>query len=143
MFREAGTFPSRNSSANTRPVSAHSTSGGWYPESLRRLAEPFAWRTPPAGRPHRGWTCPVSVDDRWLGGGGLARLPPFILGRAQVSKGGVAAPRGVEALDVVEDRHARLAAGAPAAAGDPLALQGREEALDLLVRVAASDGAQP
>src|SRR5262249_58592990 len=40
-----------------------------------------------------GWTCPASVDGRWLGRGGLARLPPFILSRAQVGKGGVAARR--------------------------------------------------
>jgi hypothetical protein len=56
-------------------------------------------------QPGREWSCPGLVDGSGLGGSVGGLVAPFVVGRAALAEGGVAAVGVVEALQVVEDGH--------------------------------------
>src|SRR5208282_4997785 len=68
-------------------------------------------------------------------------MRPFVVDRRQVVERGVTPMGVVPALDELEHCHARLDLGPKAAAGEQLALQGREEALAHRVVEAIADRA--
>src|SRR5581483_8749093 len=72
---------------------------------------------------------------------GSTVVASLVLGRAEVAERGMATPRVVERLDVVEHGHAGRALGAPVIAVDQLAFQRGKEALGHGVVVAVADAA--
>ena len=87
------------------------------------------------------WSCPGSVDRSGLGRSVVGLVAPFVVGGAELAKGGVAPPWVVEAFQVVEDGHPCLGPGAEAVAVQQFAFQGGEEALGHGVVIAVTDRA--
>jgi hypothetical protein len=72
------------------------------------------------------WSCPGLVDRSGLGCSVSGLVSPCVVGGGEVAEGGVPPTRVVEAFQVVEDRHTRLAVGAEAVPVQQLALTRRK-----------------
>src|SRR2546423_14205185 len=85
------------------------------------------------GREHAGRVARVGTGEE----------PALVVERGEVADRGVAPAAVVESLDEIEQRHARLALGLEAAAGDEVAFEGGGEALAHCVVVGGSRPAPP